>query len=124
MVKTSKTRVLLAEDDGSLRQLFTDLLTEEGFEVVAVSDGLDAFEAFLSQGPFDAVVSDCDLPGLTGPQLVARLRERESAVPALLMSGQMVLNDADQRRLKVGQALRKPFGLDSLLHALRRLLPA
>jgi DNA-binding response OmpR family regulator len=119
---TKRKRVLLAEDDTLLLQLFTEFLTEEGFEVVAVADGLDAFEAFVTQGPFDAVVTDCELPGLTGPQLVERLRDQKSGVPALLMSGRLILDAAEQARLGTGPALRKPFGLDVLAQAVRRLL--
>jgi CheY-like chemotaxis protein len=119
---TNRKRVLLAEDDEMLRQLFTEFLTGEGFDVVAVADGLEAFEAFLIQGPFDAVVTDCDLPGLTGTQLVARLRAQDSRVPALLMSGRMTLGDADRERLQVGQTLRKPFGLDVFVRAIHRLM--
>jgi CheY-like chemotaxis protein len=114
-------RVLLAEDDASLRELYTELLGAEGLEVVAVADGLDAFEAFLSQGPFDAVISDCDLPRLSGPQLVERLRDLPSAVPALLMSGRLVLEPAVHQRLQLGRILRKPFGLDAFAQAIRRL---
>jgi CheY-like chemotaxis protein len=115
-------RVLLAEDNGQLRELYTELLTAAGFDVMAVADGLDAFEAFMVHGPFDAVVTDCNMPRLTGAQLVACLRDRKSDVPALLMSGRMMLDDADQKRLRVGPALRKPFALDSLVQAVLRLV--
>jgi DNA-binding response OmpR family regulator len=119
---TNRKRVLLAEDSEMLRQLYTDFLKGEGIDVVAVGDGLDAFNAFLTHGPFDAVVTDCDLTGLSGMQLVARLRDQHTAVPVLFMSGQMALDDAEQERLQVGPPLRKPFTLESLLQAIRRLL--
>jgi CheY-like chemotaxis protein len=119
---TNRKRVLLAEDNRALRDLFTEALSGEGLDVTAVGDGLDAFEAFLSQGPFDAVVTDCDLPRLTGPQLVARLRAQPSDVPAVLMSGRLELDAADRRRLGIGPTLQKPFGLDVLTRALRRVL--
>ena len=119
---TTRKRVLLAEDNEMLRELFTEFLTGEGFDVVAVADGLDAFEAYVERGPFDAVVSDCDLPRLTGTQLVERLRKRRSDVPALLITGRVALDDAEQARLQVGPTLLKPFGLDAFLQTLRRLV--
>jgi DNA-binding response OmpR family regulator len=119
---TIRKRVLLAEDNEMLRELFVDYLTAEGFEVVAVADGIDAFAAYLEQGPFDAVVSDCDLPRLTGPQLVERLRQQRSTVPALLMTGRVVLDHAEQARLQVGPPLQKPFGLDLFARTIRRLI--
>jgi DNA-binding response OmpR family regulator len=119
---TKAKKVLLAEDNAQLRGLYTKALTAEGFDVVAVADGLDAFEAFLAQGPFDAVVTDCDMPRLTGMEFIERLRNHRSEVPALLMSGRMVLDRDDQERLGVGRLLAKPFGLDSLVLATRRLV--
>jgi two-component system, OmpR family, response regulator len=119
---TTRKRVLLAEDNEMLRELFTEFLTGEGFDVVAVADGLDAFQAYVDQGPFDALVSDCDLPRLTGTQLVERLRKRRSDVPTLLITGRVVLDDAEQARLQVGPTLLKPFALDAFLQALRRLV--
>jgi two-component system, OmpR family, response regulator len=119
---TNRKRVLLAEDNEMLRELFTEFLTGEGFDVVAVADGIDAFEAYVDRGPFDAVVSDCDLPRLTGTQLVERLRERRSGVPALLITGRVVLDETEQARLQVGPPLLKPFDLDAFVKALRRLV--
>jgi CheY-like chemotaxis protein len=119
---TNRKRVLLAEDNEALRDLFTEALSGEGIDVVAVGDGLDAFEAFLNQGPFDAMVTDCDLPRLTGPELVARLRDQPSDVPAVLMSGRLELDVAARERLRVGPTLQKPFRLDVLTRALRRVL--
>lgn len=119
---TSRKRVLLAEDNEMLRDLFAEFLMGEGFDVVSVADGLDAFEAYVAQGPFHAVVTDCNLPGLTGPQLVARLRDQGSDVPALLMSGHLVMGDAERDRLNVGPTLRKPFHLDVFVQAIHRLI--
>jgi DNA-binding response OmpR family regulator len=119
---TKPKRVLLAEDNELLRKLLMELLVSEGFDVVAVDDGLDAFAAFVNEGPFDAVVSDCDLPGMTGAELVARLRDQASGVPALLMSGRVTLEKTDQERLRVGEILRKPFGLDAFVQAIYRLI--
>ena len=112
-------RVLLAEDDAAVRHLLIDALTAEGFEVAAATNGAEALDLFHRAGPWDVVLSDEEMPRLTGRQLLSRLRGEGAIVPALILSGSLHLSAAEQLALGVGSVLEKPFRIGEVLDALR-----
>lgn len=81
-----RARVLLADDEHAVLRVLAIVLSREGFEVEAVSSGAEALAA-LSAGAFDVLVSDVGMPGMTGPQLLAEVRERGIGIPVVLLSG-------------------------------------
>jgi len=117
-------RVLLAEDDASIRHLLVDAMTADGFEVSAAANGVEALDMFHEAGPWDVVLSDDEMPGLTGRQLLSRLRGEGAAVPALILSGSLSLSAAEQIALGVGAVLSKPFRIREVLNALREAAAA
>ena len=108
-------RILLVEDDPSVREALRALLVRVGFQVVAASDGVDAWE-HLGRGPrFAAILVDLCTPRMTGNDLVARVRRtpRLSEVPIIAMSG------ARGPDVPAAQAfLEKPFSREQLVSAL------
>jgi DNA-binding response OmpR family regulator len=109
----------VAEDDSILREILDDGLRAEGFDVVVAKDGAEALHSYLTFGPFDALLLDEEMPQLTGRQLLLRLREKGDRVPALLISGNLELDEAERTALQVGPVLRKPIPLRELAQALR-----
>ena len=83
----ARTHVLLVEDEEPVRMLTKRILERAGYDVVAAADGEEALQIFGSAPhPIGLVLTDVVMPGMSGPELLARiLRARE--VPALLMSG-------------------------------------
>lgn len=77
-------RILLAEDDPDMRGLVATILRRDGYQVVAVSNGV----AMLRQMPedFDAIVSDIQMPDLTALEVLEALRCRDIATPVVLMT--------------------------------------
>ncbi len=71
-----RTRVLLAEDENVTRRLLEAQMTRFGFEVISVADGLKAWEILQSPDSPSLVVLDWNMPGLDGPDICRRLRER------------------------------------------------
>ena len=67
-------KILLAEDDRELRQLFQHVLTKNGYTTVGVSNGLEALEA-LEGGYFDLLISDIMMPKMDGYTLVRTIRD-------------------------------------------------
>jgi CheY-like chemotaxis protein len=116
----SRLRVLVAEDEAPLREILAEGLRDEGFDVVTAVDGADALELVRSQGPFDVLLLDEEMPRLTGRRLLARLRGEGDAVAAILLSGNLELGAEEQARLGVGPALRKPVPLSEISRAIRR----
>ncbi len=109
---TSTPSVLVVDDDPPILSLITELLTQEGYHVRAVFDGLAAL-AEIERDPPDVVISDVMMPRLDGIELVRELRRHGHAVPVVLMSA--VYDDVDLPGVRF---VPKPFGLDFLLAAI------
>lgn len=80
-------RVLVVDDDASIRLLLSDLLTYEGYNVFEAGDGLDAFHE-LEKRHFDLVISDYHMPRLDGLQLLATCRSLWPETPVMIVSGE------------------------------------
>jgi DNA-binding response OmpR family regulator len=115
----ARRRLLLGEDEPTLREMLAEALQHEGFEVVSAADGVEVLRLFADLGPFDALVLDHDMPRLPGRDVLCRLRHDGLAVPVVLCSGRLELSDDERARLRVGPVLRKPFTLRELLDAIR-----
>lgn len=118
------TRVLLAEDEPLLREILFEGLIDEGFEVEAAGDGVEALVLYRAQRPFDALLLDEEMPGLTGRQLLRLLRGEGDRVPAVILSGNLVLEAGEQAELGLGPVLRKPASMRDLCAALHAAIAA
>src|SRR5919199_5500920 len=78
-------RVLIVEDDDSMRDMVGFALADEGMEVEAVADGESALEVFASSGPFDLVILDVMLPGIDGITVCKELTSK-SDVPVIMLT--------------------------------------
>jgi two-component system phosphate regulon response regulator OmpR len=115
------TRVLVVDDDASLRELLTDYLRQEGFEVSGVEDGTTMF-AWLEEHDADLLILDLMLPGEDGLTLARRLRTKTD-VPIIMLSARG--EDIDRIvGLEVGadDYLAKPFNPRELLARIRAVL--
>lgn len=80
------SRILVADDDADIRDLVEFKLSQAGYDVHAVADGLSAWAAF-AQDPPQLVVLDVMMPGMSGIDVLRRIRDSEAAtVPVLLLS--------------------------------------
>jgi len=115
-----RERILLVEDEPSVREVATRMLSHLGYQVIAAADG-DAALALVESGTaFDAIVSDVIMPRLGGPDLVRRLRARAMRHPVVLMSGYAGLDEATLADVaSLGAFVTKPFTRDTLARALR-----
>jgi DNA-binding NtrC family response regulator len=112
-------RVLVAEDDGEMRELLTRVLGEEGYEVVAARDGHQAM-ARIAEGLFDLVLSDVRMPGPDGMQLLQRAMADRLHQPVILMTAFGTIGSAvEAMRAGAYHYLAKPFNLDELLEIVR-----
>ena len=111
-------RILLVEDDPSIRELTTIGLRAAGYEVVDAADGRQALDRFASEQP-DAVVLDIMLPVLDG-LAVCRTIRLESAVPIIMLTARTDAFDV-VAGLEAGadDYVRKPFELPELIARLR-----
>jgi two-component system OmpR family response regulator len=115
-------RILLAEDDELLADALFRALVQSAYAVDLVRDGEQADKA-LSIHPYDLVVLDIGLPGMSGFDVLRRLRARKSPVPVLILTALDALADR-VRGLDLGadDYLTKPFDLPELEARVRALL--
>ena len=120
----SRPAVLLADDDPSICRLYKHLLARGGYDVVDVGDGDSAIAAFGSRH-FDLVVSDIDMPGRSGLELLRAIRARALDVPVILITGSARLESAIEA-VEHGAAryLTKPVNSVVLMDAVSRALRA
>lgn len=118
-------RILVAEDEPLAAAVIEEALTDIGYQVYLMPDGLAALE-FAETGPgFDALLTDLTMPRLPGWELIARLRAGRPCLPVLVMTGFLPPELEPQLRLGMGgplEILLKPFDLSALAGALERLL--
>jgi two-component system response regulator MprA len=115
------SRILVVEDDPPLAATLERVLTAEGYDVEAVSDGNDALRR-ARERPFDLVVLDVMLPGLDGIAVCKRLRA-SGPVPVLMLTA---LSGTEERVRGLDSGaddyLVKPFAYEELLARVRALL--
>ena len=121
----STSRLLVVEDDDSIRETVGEALRLEGYEVLTSSDGASALNLVMGEAsdPVDLIVLDLMLPGLGGLDLCRELRRVNNTTPILVISAR----DSETDRvlgLEVGadDYLVKPFGLRELVARCRALL--
>ena len=108
MTKKEQARILVAEDDPSMRELVARILGESGHEVTTAEDGIAAI-ARLSQ-PFDLVITDMRMPGADGSQVLAKSRERWPTTPVVVLTAFGSIPGAvDAMRLGAFDYLAKPL---------------
>lgn len=121
---------MLAEDDPEMRRVVADALRKAGHEVIEASDGATlnlqlaraSTEARVPEIALDLVVTDVRMPGGNGLDIVETLREAECRTPVIVMTA---FGDHETRRRaeRLGATLLdKPFRVEALLSAVRKLL--
>ncbi|MGM3425032.1 sigma-54-dependent transcriptional regulator [Pseudomonas benzopyrenica] len=115
--------ILLVEDDRALREALADTLELGGYPYRAVDSGEAALLA-LAEEPFGLVISDVNMPGIDGHQLLASIRLRDPALPVLLMTAFGSIERAvEAMRGGAADYLVKPFEPRLLLDTLARCCP-
>lgn len=104
----ARLRVLVADDDELVCRAVERILKSQGFGVTCVCDG-NAAVAALMEHPFDVILSDVNMPGTSGMDLMRVLQAYDLKVPVVFMTGQPGSSIADEaRELGVVHYLRKP----------------
>jgi len=119
---SSKPRILFVEDDADTRELVAYVLTREKYQVQLAENAEQGME-FAQSKSFDLFVIDNWMPGVSGIDLCARLRELNPLTPILFFSGAAYEQDKREAIAAGAQGyLTKPASLDELLAEVSRLI--
>ena len=117
-------RILIADDEDTLRWVLEKGLGQAGYEVTAVADGRAALGAFESEA-FDLVFLDIRMPGVSGLDVLQQLRERHPDTQVVVMTAHGTMDTAIQAMQRGAyDYLAKPFDLDEVLLLAERALTA
>jgi DNA-binding NtrC family response regulator len=116
-------RVALADDEPIIRHLTEQMLLSMGAQVTTVTSGA-ALAALLDAGSFDLVVTDVDMPGLKGTDVLVRRRILGDVTPFVVITGNPYVVESSVKRHTAAVILSKPFSLNDLEDAITDVLIA
>lgn len=110
-----KAKVLIVDDEERFRLTLKKLLTANGLETNAVGSGLEAIEE-LRQQPYDVILLDVKMPGMSGIEALAKLKKINREVEVIILTGHASV-DVAVEIMKLGgyEYLLKPCPMDELL---------
>jgi len=115
-------KILVVEDDARVSELLVRGLTEHGFEVIAVADGIEAISTFAAQR-FNLVITDVILPGLSGLDICRQFRRINPEAPIIMLTALGNTDDKlDGFDAGADDYMVKPFELRELMARIRALL--
>ena len=117
-------RILLADDEAYVTSVISHKLQQLGDDVIVASDGQEAFELATQHRP-DIVVSDFQMPVLTGFEMALLLKrsEQTSSIPMLMLTARgHLLSEAELAQTNIRALLAKPFSSKALLAKIEELI--
>jgi len=112
--------ILVVDDDAGIRENIADLLSTEDYRVFSASDADEAMRV-LEAEPIDLLVTDFQMPGRNGVELIEAARKANHPIPAILMTAYLYVYEqiSEDRRRDIS-LLRKPFDADEILQTVAR----
>jgi DNA-binding response OmpR family regulator len=112
------------DDDLHLRELNAGVLIRSGYKVDAAEDCIRAWKA-LNDASYDLLITDNNMPGMTGLELVTKLRSEHMTLPVIIASGTVSEEELERHLwLKLDATLIKPFTIEELLDMVKKVLRA
>ncbi len=121
-LQRASARILVADDERSLRELLAIVLRREGHEVLLAENGRAALAA-LGRGPVDLLISDIKMPDMSGVEVLRAAKQADPGLPAIMMTAFASTETAvEAMRLGACDYLIKPFDVDELKLKVREKL--
>jgi len=117
-------KVLVVDDEVHIVHVVAIKLRNNGYEVISADNGAEAFELACREKP-DIVVTDFQMQGMTGLELVEKLRQREETrdIPVIMLTARSFAVPKDQQEdLQISGCLSKPFSPKELLGSIEDIL--
>ncbi|WP_028574202.1 HD domain-containing phosphohydrolase [Desulfonatronovibrio hydrogenovorans] len=124
-VKNDAVKILVVDDEESLREICKDALVDEGYQVLQAEDGREALSILAANDDIDLIVSDLRMPVMNGLELLEKIKEVNLDIDFLVMTGFATIETAVEC-MKMGAAdyLPKPFNINHLLVKVSKVVKA
>lgn len=117
----SRLKVLIVDDDNAMAQMCAKLIQRRGHSAIIACSCPDAIAIVREARDIDVVISDLQMPHMTGLQLLARLRAIDETLPIILMTGHAQVLSSDQAiALGAADYVAKPFDSETFVHSIER----
>ncbi len=121
-MRKSKAKILVVEDEKSMREILTMLLEEEGYGVVAAADGKEGV-GWLQKDIFDIIITDIKMPGADGFEILAKSQELSPETAVIMITAFGTLEAAlEAMKLGAYDYIHKPFKIDEIRLIVRNTL--
>jgi signal transduction histidine kinase/CheY-like chemotaxis protein len=115
--------ILLADDEIMLRDLLADLLESNGFNVIAVSSGMEALTVLTEEIKVDLIIIDYNMAEMNGLQCIRRIRELNFKMPVILSTGSLNFESKiDLPKFGINGLLYKPYEFDAMMSTIKKLI--
>ncbi len=115
-------RILLVDDNTVVRDMLVDLVGSLGYRADSAASGAEALDLF-DRGQYGMVLTDLLMPGMSGWDVLAALRQRDARIPVIIVTGSPIVGDP--RASQPGVAvLKKPVDVRALDATIKRMLHA
>jgi len=119
-----RQRILVVDDEPDICRLSTEVLIRSGYEVAAAEDGAAAWQA-LKTHSYDLLITDHNMPKVTGVELLKKLHAARMAMPVILVTGAVPTEELKRHPwLQIDATLLKPYTTDELLVTVQKVLRA
>jgi UDP-3-O-acyl N-acetylglucosamine deacetylase len=117
-----KNRIMVVDDEASIRQSLSDILMDEGFDVILASDGHEALRRLDAVIP-DLILLDIWMPDMDGTEVLKEIKNRWPDIKVIVISGHGTVETAVKAtKLGASDYIEKPLSLEGVLLAVRRAL--
>ncbi|MBI4403968.1 MAG: sigma-54-dependent Fis family transcriptional regulator [Deltaproteobacteria bacterium] len=118
----AQCRILVVDDEESIREFFEIMLKREGYEVVTASNGIEALEA-LKKRQADLVITDIQMPEMSGLELLGKIREMDSELMVIMITAFGSTETAiEAMKLGAYDYIQKPFKIEEVKIIIRQAL--
>lgn len=115
-------KILFVEDEKDLTLIVADTLSQQGYEVITASDGVEALDKFRTSGA-DIIVADVMMPRMDGFTMAKAIRRYSPDIPILFLTAKSTIDDVEHGfAVGANDYLRKPFELRELIVRIKALL--
>ena len=114
------TRILLVDDNAVVRDMLVDLVSSLGYSADAAGGGVEAL-ALFDRGRYDIVLTDLLMPGMSGWEVLAAVRQRDPQMPIIIITGTPAIGDP-RAALPGVAVMRKPVDVTLLDTMIKRMV--